>query len=176
MFKKSDLKDLIIKETKRVLNENIQDELTQNNRKLGIHLDGEDEVGEFYVTVHPNEGDDNVSIVKKFTIPYLMQKMSEGEMSLDKIHSISKKEGSALRKSNKLLKEFNHKLKTARKDELNTLTRRRSGYLDRLNGIKKLSEDNMSDESTKAKLRQIEDMISSFDGKISDLQAKLKNK
>jgi hypothetical protein len=175
---KKTLQQYVISEAKKMLSlkENISDELAQANKEKGNYLSGKDEVGEFYVSLHPQENDLPEHITKKVTIPHLLNKVMTGEMKIEQIHSITKKENPALRNSNKLIKEFNDSLKSARKDQLKVLELKRSGLTERLSGSRKMMTGKVLDEETNMKFQRIEEHISKLDNEIARLQELLKKK
>ena len=173
---KKDLVNLIIKEAKHILlKEDISQELVQTKADQGSSLTGNDEIGEFYMVTHPIEGDISENIVKKVSIPHLMQKIKMGEMQAENIHSIYKKDTSAHRQAKKVLKEFNQSLQSGRKLQLEDLENKRKGFQMRLEGSKYSMKGKVLDEDTSMKIKQIEDHISKLDTNIADLQKKIKD-
>lgn len=173
---KNEFKKLIINEANKILlNEDISQELEQSNRQQGNHLSGNDEIGEFYIVVHPIEGDVIENVVKKVSIPHLIQKISKGELQVENIHSIYKKDTSANRYGKKILKEFNNSLQVGRKAQLEEMQNKRKGYQMRLDGYKILSKgkEHTLDEGDNIKLKKLEEYISIFDNKIAELQKKI---
>lgn len=173
---KNELTKLIITETKKIiLKEDISTELEQSNRQQGNHLQGNDEVGEFHIVVHPIEGDVVENIVKKVSIPHLLQKVKSGEINVENIHSIYKKDSSANRYAKKVLKEFNHSLQEGRKRQLEQMQNKRKGYQMHLDGYKALSKgkEHELDEGSNMKLKKLEELISRFDNNIAELQKKI---
>lgn len=173
---KNEFKKLIITEANKILlNEDISAELEQSNRQQGNHLAGNDEIGEFYIVVHPVEGDVIENVVKKVSIPHLLQKIGKGELQVENIHSILKKDTSANRYGKKILKEFNQSLQAGRKSQLEEMQNKRKGYQMRLDGYKILSKgkEHTLDEGDNIKLKKLEEYISIFDNKIAELQKKI---
>lgn len=173
---KKDLVALIIKEAKQILlKEDISQELVQTGGEKASNMQGNDEIGEFYIVTHPNEGDISENIVKKVSIPHLMQKIKIGELQVENIHSICKKDTMANRQAKKILKEFNQSLQSGRKLQLEALENKRKGYQMKMDGTKHILKGKILDEDTSMKIKQIEDHISKLDNRIADLQKKIKD-
>lgn len=169
-----DFRNLVITETKKILiNEDISGELEQSNRSQGNHLQGNDEIGEFNIVVHPIEGNVIEDIVKKVSIPHLLQKVKNGEIQIENIHSICKKDTSATTKGKKLLKEFNSSLQSGRKAQLEQMQTKRKGYQLHLDGYKLSSKNKELDEAKNMQLKKLEELISRFDNQIAELQKKI---
>jgi hypothetical protein len=153
----------------------IQSDLINRNESMGNHLRDKDEIGEIYVIKAPDEQSTHENIVIKTNIPDLLLKQQNGELSLDSIRYIVKKEGTAIRNANKLIKEFSKDLLISRKSQLENLINTRNGINKQLEGYMLLKKDKMLDETANQKIDLIKNRISELDNEIGELQTKIKN-
>lgn len=153
----------------------IQSDLKGRNESLGNHLRDKDEIGEIYIIKAPDEQSTHENIVIKTNIPDLLLKQQNGELSLDSIRYIVKKEGTAIRNANKIIKEFSKDLLISRKGQLEGLINTRNGINKQLEGYMLLKKDKMLDETANQKIDLIKNRISELDNQIADLQHKVKN-
>lgn len=166
------LENLLTK--KGILKENIQPEIEDvDNTPVTPNLTT-DEVGEFFVILAPQEDSTTETMVNRTNLMDLMHKVKLGELSLENIRSIKKKEGSALRMASKMIREFNTELTETRKTKLSQLIKKREGLQKYLEGYKMMYGD--LDESSNMKISQYENALNEVDNKISEIQAKLKKK
>jgi hypothetical protein len=155
------------------INENEMLELSGEPIKPSISTD---EIGEFFVIVNPDEDSTSETITTRTNIPDLLHKVKTGELRLENIRSIKKKEGSALRMATKMIKEFNRELTETRKSKLAEYFRKREGVQKYLDGYKTIYGDSTLEEGSDGKIQRYEQALSELDSKIADLQAKLKRK
>ena len=134
-----------------------------------------DDIGDFYVITHPQEGKNADDIRYKTNIMDLLNKHKSGELTPENIRCIVKKEGSATNHANKIIKQHKKELHLARKQQLDELCTKKAGYSEQLSGYLKTKKNVVLDEETNNKIQRVQDVIADLEHKIVDLKNLIKN-
>jgi hypothetical protein len=170
-MKTSELKRIIINEAEKML---AIDSPEEKQAPSGNEIS--DDLGTFFIVVHPNETDSKETIVKPVTLLDVISMASNGQLGGESIVAISKKESTATRIANRTLRGYNSSLKDSRRIQLKELERKRSGHSEKLSGTLKILGDRALDEKAKLKISAIESAIGGMDKEIAKLQALIKGK
>lgn len=134
-----------------------------------------DDIGDFYVITHPQEGKNADDIKYKTNIMDLLNKHKSGELTPENIRCIVKKEGSATNRANKVIKQFSKELLQSRKMQLDELVNKKNGYQEQISGYLKTKKNVVLDEETNQKIARVQDVIADLEHKIVDLKNLIKN-
>lgn len=134
-----------------------------------------DDIGDFYVITHPQEGKNADDIKYKTNIMDLLNKHKSGELTPENIRCIVKKEGSATNRANKVIKQFSKELLQSRKMQLDELINKKNGYSEQVNGYLKTKKNVVLDEETNGKVKRVQEVIADLEHKIVDLKNLIKN-
>ena len=134
-----------------------------------------DDIGDFYVITHPQEGKNADDIKYKTNIMDLLNKHKSGELTPENIRCIVKKEGSATNRANKVIKQFGKELLQSRKMQLDELVNKKNGYQEQIGGYLKTKKNVVLDEETNQKIARVQDVIADLEHKIVDLKNLIKN-
>lgn len=134
-----------------------------------------DDIGDFYVITHPQEGKNSDDIKYKTNIMDLLNKHKSGELTPENIRCIVKKEGSATNRANKVIKQFSKELLQSRKMQLDELINKKNGYSEQVNGYLKTKKNVVLDEETNGKVKRVQEVIADLEHKIVDLKNLIKN-
>lgn len=166
---KSELKQFLKEETKKILNESKYSSFV---RKKSREIN---EVGKFHVIKHPKEGSLSEQIIFESDIFDLHEKLSNGELLREEIAAVVYKENRAKKRCESLIREFDKNLKESWKKEAQELQEKCDYVNKTLTAAKKFYKNKPLTEDTTQKHSRLEESVTKLQEKIKSINEKLRS-